>query len=133
MFESGPCGDRTYDLGLVDAAGFACPRSNSQRGGSGRHRVERRNGPAAVAPPSMTTLAGDVGGQGRSEEDRRVRDFARFTRTAHRNPLRCTCLGDPSDGVAIGPHETRFMLMPSRLYSAATDLARLAKPALAAP
>jgi hypothetical protein len=36
-------------------------------------------------------------------------------------------------GVAIGPQVTTFMRMPSRLYSAATDLARLASPAFAAP
>ena len=36
-------------------------------------------------------------------------------------------------GVAIGPQATTFIRIPSLLYSAATDLARLARPAFAAP
>src|SRR5580765_6990142 len=36
-------------------------------------------------------------------------------------------------GVAIGPQATTFIRMPSRLYSAATDRARLVRPAFAAP
>src|ERR1044071_5439184 len=44
----------------------------------------------------------------------------------------CACAAWAT-GVAIGPQLRTFIRMPSRLYSAATDLARLARPAFAAP
>jgi hypothetical protein len=79
-------------------------------------------------------LAADVGRERRGQEDDGVGDLLRRAWACERDPVELTVsLRAAATGVAIGPQATTFIRIPSALYSAATDLARLARPAFAAP